>query len=122
MIPQNKVNAFLQKVINETKAGKLNWNLEDNDRNEFEGDEESVGYPCVARLPPNYLRVAQVRYKYWTDEDRWSWESKIALDFVDATGKLLWRFPSNPLIVDIYERARYASSDVSSAIDSFLAE
>jgi hypothetical protein len=95
MLPKNKINEFLEQVVERSYKGKLQWDIDERDQ-EFENDEEPIGYPSTTTLAPNYLRIAQVRYKIWSDEDRFDWESRIVLDFVDSAGKLLWRFPPNP--------------------------
>jgi hypothetical protein len=123
MLPQNKIRSFLKKLKEQTERGSLHWHREElHVENEYESDEEPVGYPCVANFPPHYLRISQVRYKYWTEMDSWSWDTKIVLDFVDISGKMLWRFPADPAIFEIYESVRFSTSGVSNAIESFLGE
>jgi hypothetical protein len=119
MLPKNKINEFLEQVVERSHKGKLQWDIDERDQ-EFENDEEPIGYPSTTTLAPNYLRIAQVRYKIWSDEDRFDWESRIVLDFVDSAGKLLWRFPPNPKIPELYEVVRFESSGIADAVTSFL--
>jgi len=119
MLARSEVNAFLERVTELSRSGRMKWDY-DESQQEFEIDEEPIGYPSIVRFSGNYLRLCQVRYKYWTDEDRWNWDSRIVLDFVDSDGKLLWRFPPNPDIPELYETVRLSASGVADAIREFL--
>ena len=97
----------------------MKW-ANDQTQQEFEFDEEPVGYPSITHFADKYLRLSQIRYKYWADEERWSWEGRIVMDFVDFDGKLLWRFPPDPQIPELYEIVRFSTSGIASAIQQFL--
>jgi hypothetical protein len=119
MLPKSEINAFLDQVAKQTGANKMNWR-NDEDHQEFQIDEEAVGYPIITKFGDKYLRIAQVRYKFWVDEDRFEWDGRVVLDFVDIQGKLLWRFPPNPKIPELYEAVRFSTSGVGNAIRDFL--
>jgi len=121
MLPESKIDAFMKRAIEQSRSGDMRWTI-DRSPQEFESDEEFVGYPSKTNLGSNYLRIAQIRYKYWMNEERWVWDSRIVLDFVDSDGKLLWRFPPNTEIPELYEVVRFASSGVADAISEFLEE
>lgn len=120
MLSDDKIETFLKVAIERTQKDAMHWKVSMYAHQEFEVEEEPVANVYTTTVGERVLRLAQVKYRYWRDEDIWEWGSHIVLDFVDPLGKSLWRFPSVSALRELYDIVRFKTSGASDAIDAFL--
>jgi len=122
MTEPEKTEKFLQHLIAATKSGKVRWVPEDPPEIPRTGTEEYVGVVYTTTLSGRRFRLSEVRYRYYTDEDRFIWTEEVALELVDWQGRTLWRFPQSRELLDLLEVVQYAASNIEEVIDAVLSE
>jgi hypothetical protein len=123
MEEQDKFVSVIAKLNELTQEGKLTWSKEHFPENLNLGKDRPVKLVFSAFFRNKTLRIYAEEYKYWYEEDRYEWDSRIVLAFVDdITSQNIWEFPQVAGLADLYESVRYQEADVDQFIDEILSE
>ena len=109
----------VKKLVALTESGKLTW-----DR--FIGfpprAEEIVGDALSAFVQARRIAVYEYRFKSYQDEDTWSWETEVAIEFVTDSGDLEWRWPATRYRWLLMDAIRSQRAKAPEFLRDFLAE
>ncbi len=103
-----------------TQENTLKWSSVFNPDNLDLGRDKSVGAVFETTYKNKKLRIYEEQYKYWTDEDSFSWSTRIVLAFVDSSDNNAWEFPNIAGLYDLLESVRYQSADVDKFINDIF--
>lgn len=118
MDSEKKLIKLIAYLIELTQKGKLNWKRYDPPEPIVTSYDNKVDFVYIANFEDKILRIYEERYKYWYDEDKWSWDNRVIIDFADDEGRSIWKFPALPGIWDLLEAVKYREADV----DDFISE
>jgi len=122
MRASNKTDRFLDRLVEDTSAGRITWQREQPPAIPRTHTEEYTGAVYVTTIKGQKFRLSPLRYRWYTDEDSFVWTDTVALELVDEHGTIVWRFPQSPQIPQLLETVQYASSGIERIIDDVLAE
>ena len=94
----------VQKLVQLTEDGKLNWN-----DSQFPASlrEEVLGNAIYgAIVEGRWVAAYEYRYKSYSDIDTWDWCDEVAIEFVKHNGDLEWRWPTVPYRVQLLDAIR----------------
>lgn len=103
-----------------TQENTLKWSSVSNPDDLDLGRDKSVGAVFETTYKNKKLRVYEEQYKYWTDEDSFSWSTRIVLAFVGSSDNNSWEFPNIAGLYDLLESVRYQSADVDNFINDIF--
>lgn len=110
------------KLNEMTQDGNLLWNTVPNAESLSLGKDKPVKTIFQTVYKGKELRIYEETYKYWTDEDRFEWSSRIILAIVGENGENLWEFPAVVGIIDLYESVRFQVANVNQFIEDLFSE
>lgn len=116
----DKWDRALQKLITLTRDGSLTWSTDRFDRNSRDEVQGEAIYAAV--LQERHLIVYEYRFKNYTDEDTWTWDTEVAVEFVDAEGNLQWPWPALRDRFQLLDAIRYQAAGAGEFLDGFLSE
>lgn len=114
-----KLIAYLNEL---TQKDKLQWERQEPPDAVVIGHNNRVDYVYTTVFEERRLRIYEERYKSWYDEDRYTWDTRVILDFVDFEGKSEWIFPYAPVLWDLLESVKYKSAHVDDFISEVLSK
>jgi len=113
----------VRKLVRLTESGEITWAPFPqlvSTRKHLQEDIE--GEPFCANVEGRPIAVYQYRFKRYEDEDTWSWESDVAVEFVNTDGQLEWRWPATAYRWELLEAVRGQVAGASHFLRSFLRE
>jgi len=111
----------VNKLADMTRRGELTWTPTSNIAPPDAASANLVGPAFVACVNGKYIAVYEYRYKYFTGEDEWYWESDTAIQFVDArTHATEWLWPSPRGREQLLDAIRYEHVGADAFLDSLL--
>jgi hypothetical protein len=51
-------------------------------------------------------------YKYYTDEERYYWDERIIIEFIDEYGGSIWQFPKTNNLWNLLNAVQYKDANV----------
>jgi hypothetical protein len=112
----------LDRLIQDTRSGRITWQTAKPPEAPRADTEEYAGPVYLATIKGQRFRLSPLRYRYYTDEERFDWLDAVALELVDLHDAVLWRFPGTPRVAQLLDAVQYASSGIERIIDEVLAE
>ncbi|HUT94347.1 MAG TPA: hypothetical protein VMY37_33110 [Thermoguttaceae bacterium] len=109
----------VQKLVALTESGKLTW---ERCYHAPPRAHEIVGDMLRANVQGRYITVYEYRFKSYEDEDTWSWETEVAVEFVDSQGELQWRWPATSYRWALIDAIRAQLAGAPDFLRKFLAE
>lgn len=122
MLATNKTDRFLDRLIEDTGAGRITWQREQPPEVPRPETEEYTGAVYLTTIKGQRFRLSPLRYRYYTGADRFVWTETVALEVIDERDTIVWRFPQSPKIPQLLETVQYAASGIERIIDDVLAE
>jgi hypothetical protein len=120
MAEQDKLLSVIAKLNELTQEGDLKWYAVPNPESLDVGTDKKPTAVYETKYKDKRLRIYREEYKYWYDEDRWEWSSKIILAFVDKNNQNAWEFPDVAGLADLYDSVRYQGAGVDQFIKDML--
>jgi hypothetical protein len=109
----------VKKLVALTESGKLSWNrlVQFPPR-----AEEIVGDAFRTAVQNHFIAVYEYRFRNFIDEERYVWETDVAIEFVDIEGRLQWRWPATPYRWQLIDAVRGQAAGAPEFLREFLAE
>lgn len=102
------------RLIELTNGGQLTWQRSNV------GRENTVGGVYLTEHNNKRIIVYEYRYRYYRDEDDWTWLEDVAIEFVDSDGNSEWRWPAVTLRHELLDRVRYTISGAEDFLHGLL--
>jgi hypothetical protein len=109
----------VKKLVALTESGELQW---DRLSHMLSREEEIVGDVFRATVQSREIVVYEYRFKNYQDEDTWSWDTDVAIEFVRGGGELEWRWPETPSRWALIDAIRAQLARAPDFLRRFLAE
>jgi hypothetical protein len=103
----------LTKLLEETKTGDISWSAVSRPNR-----EDIVGFAYAASVKNKRLFVYEYRYRHYSDENEWEYQTDIAVELVSPDGTLEWRIPPSRARHQLLEAIR----EKTSGAEDFLVE
>lgn len=109
---------MVARLIEETALGRMNWRLRDAPRSIFVGTEDLIGLYFEGTFKGTRFAIYELRFKHFTDEEVFYWNSTVELAIVDDD-KVLWTQNNYREINELYDDVRRKASGVDRLLDYF---
>ena len=109
----------VRKLVALTESGGVTWVQFPQLGSKRENVQGDAFYADVEGRP---VAAYQYRFKSYEDEETWSWENEVAVEFVTSDGDLQWRWPATPYRWELLEAIRGQVAGARHFLESFLAE
>ena len=108
------------RLMEETSLGRIQWKLGDVPSGLTTGTENVFTLFVETEFKQTRIAMYQVRYKYYHDEDEWSWAEVVVLAILDDYDRVLWESESDePEIRELYRIVRRNVSGVNKLLNYF---
>lgn len=123
---QGKWVDAVAKLIELTQEGIVKWSTVDRSDVVLTNPDNRIEIVYIA----NYLGHRLQLFRRYYENISWDelvtagpvkyWDTDVALQIADFTGRPLWTFPHNPLLDDLYSAVQYKTSGAREFIDRLL--
>lgn len=121
MSTESKTAQLITKLIRETSKGNVNWEIEDAPTSLNSETEQSVPLFLQTEYKGKILGVYDLRTKYYTDVDEYSWSESVGFCIVDTVGRVVWESrEGSPALFDLFNTAREQASGIDDILDDLL--
>jgi hypothetical protein len=108
------------RLMEETSLGRIKWRLGDVPIDLTIGTENKFSLFVETAFKETRIAMYQVKYKYYHDEDQWSWSETIVIAILDDHDRVLWESESDEAeIRELYRIVRRNVSGVNKLLDYF---
>ena len=109
----------VKKLVALTESGELTWNrcVELPPR-----AEDVQGDAFQTDVRGREIVVYEYRFRNFVDEDKYVWETDVAVEFVDHEGRVQWRWPSTPYHRHLLDAIRGQVARAPEFLREFLAQ
>jgi hypothetical protein len=118
MINTNQISVFILEVIKKTRQGKIVWEAIKPTIDRL--DEPIVNFIYNSKIGGKSFSVYKFRTKYYHDEYDWEWTERIKFDMVNEDGMILYEFPYEYSLFDLYSAIQEQNSGISEVLNSML--
>jgi hypothetical protein len=122
MKEESKFIKAIAKLIQLTQDGDLKWSINKNTKQITEGTNNIIDVVYTAHEENEHLRLYEMKFKNWLEEDTFEWDNQAFLEIIDELGNAIWTFPSNRTLWDLLEAVRYQTSGVDDFINRLLSK
>lgn len=112
MSTTKRVSSMISKLIRLTQSDQIEWQRSDPPHTPRKDSEEYIDFVYLVRVANETFRLSEYRYKYYSDEFEYNWESGVALEITDLQDRTIWRAPNNPGIYDLFKVAVRSTVDL----------
>lgn len=115
----NQISSFILEVIKKTRQGKINW--EACKPSEIDKIEETIiSFVYKASIAEKLFWVYKYKTKYYHDEYEWEWTERIKFEMIDEDEMILFEFPYEYSLFDLYSTIQEQSSGISDVFNSLF--
>lgn len=121
MSTESKTAQLITKLIRETSQGNVTWMVENPPKSLNSETEQSVPLYLETEYKGKILGIYDLRTKYYTDVDEYSWSENIGFCIVDTKGRVVWESTErSPALFDLFNTAREQASGIDDILDDLL--
>lgn len=118
-----KVQKVIHKLIKATADGEISWSISHNSSVKLEEDGELIGKAYTTNYMGRIFRMYAFKYlMYQPDFDKFYKTTSKNLELIDFQNEVLWIFPFDNSINDLYDMVRYKVANVDQLLDDLLGE
>lgn len=118
-----KVQKVIHKLIKATAEGEISWSISHNSSVKLEEDGELIGKAYTTNYMGRIFRMYAFKYlMYQPDFDKFYKTTSKNLELIDFQNEVLWIFPYDNSINDLYDMVRYKVANVDQLLDDLLGE
>jgi hypothetical protein len=114
--------AVIKRLVQMTQEGLLEWERQLAGSGFTEGTDEIVDAFYTAEHNGHRLRAYSARYRYYFEEDRYSWDAENRLETIDESGFPLWRFPASRWTGELLQAAIYQTANVDTMFKDLMGD
>ena len=120
MINENKISRFILELIKKTKKGIVEWEQYEYSPHSEDSNEKLIDYVYFSQIKDKKFRIFKYKIKTYTEEYEWDWSERIKLAVIDDEGNVIYDFPYEYSLHNLYDSVREKTSGISDFIDDFL--
>jgi hypothetical protein len=115
-----KRERFIKKLIDDTESERLSWTPTPAAEPASKLSEHYINYIYETKVADKIVRLGEVSFPYFFDEDRYTFDERPVLEFCDIAGNVQWRFPPSHQILELLDTVQKNAFNVEDTIDRFL--
>jgi hypothetical protein len=115
----DKASKAVTKILRQTLSKELVW-AADLRKTPLGAEEYIIGKTYMTQVLDKIVRIFKYKYKYFTDEDEFTWVEGHKLQFTDYKGNPEWEFPYSNAVHDLYEAVSFQTTEVKEFLDKWL--
>jgi hypothetical protein len=120
MPDENRWTEAVKKLAEQTENGQVAWQQGIYSPT-IRMNVNVIGDGIYSTAVNGRLLIAyEYTYRNYTNVDEWTDESEVAIEFVDAEGKLQYQWPKVPFRLQLLDAIRYRVSGAHLFLDSFV--
>lgn len=119
MFSTKQTAEIIDKLIELTQHDKMVWKGQDPVA-PMVGPDSRVDMVYVAKHLGRNIRVYRQNFKYYFDEEKYTWDEKIVVDLVDDYGSLLGTFPNTPNAWELIKAIQFQNPEVKNFYDDLF--
>ncbi|MEX2317336.1 MAG: hypothetical protein WD669_09310 [Pirellulales bacterium] len=109
------------KLAAMTEQGAIKWELHESFHGR--GEDIAISPAFIAEVNGRNVLLYEYKYKYFTDVDEWTWQTDVAVEFVDDEGRLEYTWQgSRGSRQRLLDAIRYRAAHVDDFFKEFLRE
>lgn len=121
MSNEGKAEQLLIKLIRETSAGNITWNLKDPPSGLVDATEDVVPLYLQTSYKGKFIGIYQQRLRHYVDEDEFHWVEGVGFCITDSQERVVWEFNErSPALIDLFNTAREQASGIGDLLDDLL--
>jgi hypothetical protein len=110
---------IIDKLIELTQHNKMIWAGEDAVSSMI-GPDSRVDIVYVANYIGRNIRIYNQHFKYYLDEERYSWDEQMIVEFIDGYGTLMGRLPKTPNAYELLRAIQFQNPQINSFYDDLF--
>lgn len=119
MFSTRQTAEIIDKLIELTQHDKIRWGSQDPVAPMI-GPDSRVDMVYLANHLGRNIRVYHQHYKYYLDEERYTWDEQMVVEFVDEYGALLGRLPRTPNAWELLKTIQFQNPQIKSFYDELF--
>ncbi|MGL1903108.1 MAG: hypothetical protein OCC49_13290 [Fibrobacterales bacterium] len=117
-----KAEKLIVKLLQATYKDKIEWERADPPLFLIRANDDEVFLYFSVYYKDKYFSIYERRYRYYFDEDNYSWSVEIVLAIEDS-GVLIWEYaPRSPALNSLFEAVREQAAGIDDILDDLLAD
>lgn len=112
---------LIEKLTWETISGKVEWSFDNPPEQLTSGTSDIIStYIRCKYKDRQHMAVFERRYKYYSDEDTWSWSATRVFVMMDNWGRVIFESDSEISINNLFDVAKNNASGIDGIIKSLI--
>lgn len=121
MFSRKQTVEIIDKFIELTQHNKITWASEDP-ISPMIGPDSRVDLVYVAEHIGRNIRIYQQHFKDYLDDERYVWDEKINIEFIDDYEKSMGILPRTPNAYDLLKAIQFQNPQINSFYDDLFKE
>lgn len=110
---------IIDKLIELTQHNQIGWDRHDPPPPMI-GPDARVDVVYVANHIGRNIRVYHQHFKYYFDEDKYTWDEQMVIEFIDDYGVFLGRLPKTPNAYELLRAIQFQNPQINSFYDDLF--
>lgn len=119
MFSTRQTAEIVDKLIELTQHDKIKWSDQDPVAPMI-GSDSRVDMVYIASHLGRNIRVYHQHYKNYFDEERYTWDEQMVVEFVDEYGALLGRLPKTPNAWELLKAIQFQNPQIKTFYDDLF--
>ncbi|WP_430317828.1 hypothetical protein [Pseudomonas nitroreducens] len=115
-----KTERLILQVLRDTSKGDVNWQVGDPPESLIRGTDNYIPLYLEAKYKGKDIAVYEVRYKYYRDEDDWSWSADVKFIMLSGDVVVLETDSYSPALSQLFTAARSDAAGLDDLLDDLL--
>ncbi|QAR45565.1 hypothetical protein EQG67_07240 [Kosakonia cowanii] len=121
MFTDKSTTKLYVKLNKETAENSIKWKAIDAPNNITDGSNDLIDTIFTLNYKGKNLAIYQKKYKYYFDEDRWTWDEGIEFSLLTDDYKPLWKSSGHSQALrDLFETVTRQASGLDELIQELL--
>lgn len=112
MFNRRQTVEIIDKLIELTQHSQISWESE-NPPAYMNNMDSRVDVVYIAKHLGRIFRVYKYHYKYFIDEERYSWSEQVNFEFIDGYGNIMGEFSSTPNAIDLLRAIQFQNPNIN---------
>lgn len=115
-----KLSMLVEKLLRATNNGEVSWRIDSAPRALTLATDNFIPLYLEARYKGSAVCLFELREKYWTDVDEFSWTTSIHFGIIIGDSLVSDYSEYSPMLKQLFDVAREKASNLDSLLDDML--
>ncbi|MEY3881845.1 MAG: hypothetical protein RIQ94_2641 [Pseudomonadota bacterium] len=112
MTSKKETIEIIEKLIELTQHNQIIWQSQPAPRYMCSPDSR-IDLVYETEYLGRYIRLYQKQFKYYIDENQYTWDENMIFEIVDDQGNTIWEFPRTPNAYELLKAVQFQNPQVS---------